>query len=604
MAKKLIVRTEFTAVDGMTSVVRKMTAGVRTFGKTAVASFAKVERGARRLAATSQGLSNKLFNLRNAAGVLAAGFAIKKTLDMSTAVAKVGDEAAKTSRLMGLSAETLQEFRFAADRQGVSAEMLDKSFIALQKRVGELKLGTGSLFAFLNKTGNQALIKQLKSAKSTEEAFSILQKTISSIKDPTQRAAFASAAFSRSGIEMLKVIDAGSEGITKLREDARKYGGVVSNEAALASEEFIDAQTNMNFAIKGLTNTLGVALMPKVKEITERITNWIGENKDLVKVKVAAFAERVGKTIDFVVRNADKLITGLKILIGLFVGLKAVTIASKVAMIAMQAATISYNVATKTFGVITKVATAIQWAWNAAMLANPIVWIVAGIALLIAAIAALIIWWEDIIKWVKESDNVFAKLIRFAITPLVIAFKIAGAVISWISDKISELIEWVKTSDSGFAKFLRGAISAAIRSFQIIGDIISWVSEKFSELVDWVSTSDSGFAKFIRGAIEPLIKGFEMIGQLIDDIFGTTDAELSLQQRGINPATLTNEQLGISGNVPEAEANKIRTQQIEKMSTNNAKVDIDINDKSGLADVTKSKGANINLSKTLSWQSM
>lgn len=602
MAKKLIVKTEFTAVDGMTSVVKKMTAGVRAFGKTAVASFAKVERGARKLAATSQGLSNKLFNLRNAAGVLAAGFAIKKTLDMSTAVAKVGDEAAKTSRLMGLSAETLQEFRFAADRQGVSAEMLDKSFIALQKRVGELKLGTGSLFAFLNKTGNTALIKQLKGAKSTEEAFSILQKTIAGIKDPTQKAAFASAAFSRSGIEMLKVIDAGSEGLTKLREDARKYGGVVSNEAAMASEEFIDAQTNMNFAIKGLTNTLGIALMPKVKEITERITNWIGENKDLVKVKVAAFADKIGKTIDFVVRNADKLIIGLKILIGLFVGLKAVTIASKVAMVSMQAATIAYNVATKTFSTITKVATAVQWAWNAAMLANPIVLIVVAVIALIAAIAALIIWWEDIIKWVKESDNVFAKLIRLALTPLMLTIKVIGIVISWLVEKFKQLIKWVQTSDSGFAKFIRGSLQFISDLFTTIGNIIDWLVDKWRQMVDWVANSDSGFAKFIRGALEPLIKGFQLLGDLIDGIFGTDDANLTLEQKGINPATLTNEQLGISSSVPEAEANKIRTQQIEKLTTNNAKVDIDINDKSGLADITKNAGANINLTKTLGWQ--
>jgi hypothetical protein len=389
--------------------------------------------------------------------------------------------------------------------------MLDKSLIALQKRTGELKAGTGSLYTYLNKTGNTALLKQLQNAKGTEEAFDLVQKAIASVEDPTQKAALASNAFSRSGIEMLKFLDAGEEGIKGLREEARKYGGVISNEAAAASEKFVDAQTNMRFALKGLTNTLGSSLMPEIQKIFERITEWIAANREVVRSKIESFAKKTGKALSFLAKNAGKIVTVLKVLITSFIAFKAT-------MLAIKAASAAYNGAMTAFSVATKVATAAQWLFNTAMLANPLTWIVIAIIAVIAAIGLLIYYWKDIVNWVKTSNNWFAKLIRAAIFPLVIAFKTLGAIFSWISEKISQLVEWVKTSDSGFAKFLRGAINGIIYAFQVMGDVISWISTKFSELVEWVKTSDSWFAKFIRGAIDFSKKLLGFLGKVWNTI--------------------------------------------------------------------------------------
>lgn len=455
---------------------------------------------------------NKKFGGLGALGLsFGAGYAIKKTLQTASAVAKVGDEAAKTGRLMGISAESLQEFRFAADRQGVSAEMLDKSLIALQKRTGELKSGTGSLYAYLNKTGSKALLRQLRNVKGTEEAFNLLQKAIADTKDPTQKAALASNAFSRSGIEMLKFLEAGEEGIKGLREEARKYGGVISNEAAAASEKFVDAQTNMRFALKGLTNTLGSALMPEIQKIFERITEWIAANREVVRSKIESFAKKVGSALSFLAKNAGKIVTVLKIFAISLIALKAAMAIIKVGMAGYDAALWVQEKALNK-------ATRAQWKHNLSMLASPFTWIVIAIVAVVAAIGLLIYYWKDIVNWVKTSNNWFAKLIRAAIFPLVIAFKTLGAIFSWISEKISQLVEWVKTSDSGFAKFLRGAINGIIYAFQVMGDVISWISTKFSELVEWVKTSDSWFAKFIRGAIDFSKKLLGFLGKVWNTI--------------------------------------------------------------------------------------
>lgn len=574
MATTLIVKTQFTAVDKLSATMKRMTSATVNFGKKTVATFARVERASRRLNNSAKNLSDRLFNLRNAAGVLAAGFAIKKTFDMASGVAAVGDEAAKTSRMMGLSAEALQEFRFAADRQGVSNSMLDKSFIALQKRVGELKLGTGSLYSFLNKTGNQALIKQLKTANSTEEAFTILQKAINGIEDPTQKAAFAAAAFSRSGVEMLKFLDAGEMGIKGLREEARKYGGVISNDAAKASEDFIDAQTNMNFALDGLKATIGVALMPKVKEIIEGISDWTVKNKGLLKVKVESFVKKLSKGLDFLWKNASKIVTTLKILIGVFVALKAVMFATNAIMAVMKAGQIAYNIAIGSYKAIAAIATAAQWAWNVAMNANPIGIVIIAITALIAIVATLITYWEDIVNWVMTSDNWFAKIVRGSINALIIAFRIIKNAIMIVIETFKYLINWVKTSDNWFAKFVRGSINALVTALTAIGNAFSWIWEK------------------IKKAWDILMKFFNTVGEVggkIAEFFGIGGEE------DVN----VNKNVSVD-NVPEAASNQVITQKFEQ--SQNGKVEMNINDKSGVAEVTKEENVNVKLTKTVGFE--
>jgi hypothetical protein len=182
---------------------------------------------------------------------------------------------------------------------------------------------------------------------------------------------------------------------------------------------------------------------------------------------------------------------------------------------------------------------------------------------------------------------------------LILIIKAIVFVINWLSEKFKQLIHWVKTSDSGFAKFIRGSLRFVAKIFQAIGDVIDWVGEQFNKLGKWVATSDSGFAKFIRGTLKPLIKLFEYIGELIDDIFGSGDDKLTLEEQGIDRSKLTREQLGLSANVPEAEVEKIRTQQIEKTTTNNSKVDININDPGGISDIAADLAPGINLSKTV-----
>lgn len=105
---------------------------------------------------------------------------------------------------------------------------------------------------------------------------------------------------------------------------------------------------------------------------------------------------------------------------------------------------------------------AATWAFTAALLANPITWIVLAVAALIAGIVLLVRNWSKLTAWVKNSDNVFAKMIRFTLIPLKLLFKGIGMAIDWIKERWKAVKEAFKTG--GFLAGIK-AIGKSILSF-------------------------------------------------------------------------------------------------------------------------------------------
>lgn len=416
------VSAAFKAIDGMTAPFRRMAAGAKASASSMQANFAHAERSLRKLKGGIDGTMDKIFNLRNAAGVLAAGWAVNKSYEMVVGVAAVGDEAAKTGKQLGMSAEALQELRFAADRENVSSELLTNGLKKLNKNVGDLQMNSGALYSMFKDT-NPAFVQQLKGVQSNEQAFELLIKQIEKAPNRFQQTAIAQAAFGKAGGDMLKFIDAGSAGIASLREEARKYGGVVSNEAAAAAEEFMDRQTDMNFAITGAKNIIGSQMMPAIQGVFEKTTAWITANRELISVKAKEFVEGLSKTLMFLFNNFETIITVVKttviVLGSMFVISKLISLFTMLSTVIgfVKTAFVLYNIAAKASAVWTGVMTAATWLFNAALWANPIMWIVAAIIALIAVVVILVLKWKEITKWFNESS----KAVKMLLTPLIIA---------------------------------------------------------------------------------------------------------------------------------------------------------------------------------------
>jgi hypothetical protein len=126
------------------------------------------------------------------------------------------------------------------------------------------------------------------------DAMAAIADKMQMIENPAERAAIAAALFSRSGIGMVNMLGKGSEALQQLRDDARKTGYVLSEDAARGAEAFADAQLDAQLVIKGLKNTIGAELMPVVTRSMKTFSAWAVTNRD----DIADFARTASEKLE------------------------------------------------------------------------------------------------------------------------------------------------------------------------------------------------------------------------------------------------------------------------------------------------------------------
>ena len=121
-------------------------------------------------------------------GILAFVYFLTLSILISKAFGGATDDGIdpKTAGKLGIGIEALQEFRYAAERSGISTATFDSSLTAMQKRLGEAAQGTGAAKKALDQIGLSAsdLI-----AMGPERAMGAIAHKLQGIEAPAERAA-------------------------------------------------------------------------------------------------------------------------------------------------------------------------------------------------------------------------------------------------------------------------------------------------------------------------------------------------------------------------------------------------------------------------------
>jgi hypothetical protein len=184
-----------------------------------------------------------------AAGFVAFGAMksfVTNSLEAAGAIKDVSDTA-------GITTDTLQEMRHVTSMFGVSAEQADQGLQKFNKSIGELRAGSGSLYSYLTKT-DKALLSQVQSARSTDDALDLVFKSMNNVADSSERSTLAVAAFGKSGQRM--AIMAGD--YENLRKEARDLGLVIESSLIENADEAGDKLDTMAQVIK--TQLMGAVL--------------------------------------------------------------------------------------------------------------------------------------------------------------------------------------------------------------------------------------------------------------------------------------------------------------------------------------------------------
>ncbi|MEW5422653.1 hypothetical protein [Amorphus sp. 3PC139-8] len=320
---KIVVRADDRATRTFRSIGRNMQAMARNTG---LSRMAREMRGVGRAARPLMGASAGLVRSLGALSGIAAALSFAGAAASMRSFANEMDGLAKLGRQVGFTVQQLRDLHYTGELIGVSGETIDASVQAMTKRIGELKAGTGSLNTYLKKT-NPALLEQLKNTTSGAEAFELL---ISAMRDlpAAERNAFAAAAFSRSGQNLVRFAQESGEAIRNYIKEGRNLGGVVSDEDAAAAEAFNDELFRTSYALKGLKVTIGKELLPQITPMITSLKEWVATNKEVVSGRLLGGLDtmvdlfdrvnwsRVGRTFTAVARAGRDLAQSLSGFVG------------------------------------------------------------------------------------------------------------------------------------------------------------------------------------------------------------------------------------------------------------------------------------------------
>jgi hypothetical protein len=305
------------AVDKATGPLRKInaniakfTAPVRKLGNSFAAlsseaglpklmkGFGNVGSAMGKVGRESLALGAKIFAMAGAAGF--ALFSIVK------GAVDAGDKLGEMSARVGLTVDAYASLQHAAGQADIEQEAFNAGMNTFVKNVGQAKAGTGRLLGFLNKV-SPTLAKQVKGAKTSEEAISLMTDALTKVEDPAKRAALAQAAFGNT--QFGQFFGQGSEAIQKMQAEFMRLTGSQEDFVKNAGD-LDDAMKKTEAAFLGLRSAAFGALFPAFTKLSETVTEFVVKNRD----GISKWATETGAAIQRWVQGGgiERLVQGFK----------------------------------------------------------------------------------------------------------------------------------------------------------------------------------------------------------------------------------------------------------------------------------------------------
>lgn len=225
----------------------------------------------------------KSFTIAGGAVTAAFGVMIKKTAD-------AGDQINDMSKRTGVGTDVLSAYKLAADKSGTSLEGLATGLRGLANNMqGAMDKGSAQAKMF-NDLGISVTDAEGKMRPLNDVMLDVSDR-FAKMPDGAGKAALAMDIFSRSGMEMIPLLNLGRQGLEDEAKAAESLGLVFSKDAAAACDEFNDSVAELKGGMQGVVIQIGTALMPAVKDLIDKVTTivssvtaWAKEHPELTKV--------------------------------------------------------------------------------------------------------------------------------------------------------------------------------------------------------------------------------------------------------------------------------------------------------------------------------
>lgn len=254
---------------------------------------ANFDAGAKKAQSSLAGLTSSIKGF--AAGALGALSFGAVTAVLQATINRL-DDLNKVSQKIGIPVEQLSGLEYAAKLADISVEGLQTSMKKLSVGLADFASGGKSDAAeALKAMGINALDANGK-LRPTSDILRDIADKFAGYKDGAEKSALAVALFGRAGLDMIPLLNAGSQGIKEATDQAQAFGTVVTKEAAQAAEDFNDNLTRLTEAGRGLVTQIVSNILPTLVDVTNQFVAAAGKGGEFTSVSDSIKASLLGMT--------------------------------------------------------------------------------------------------------------------------------------------------------------------------------------------------------------------------------------------------------------------------------------------------------------------
>jgi len=243
------------------------------------------------------------FATRAVAGIGAA-LSIRALTRYTTSAISAADSIGKMAQTAGVTAERLQELRFAFGQlAGTTDSEVDASLRRFNRRLGLAADGTGAAKDTFGELGI-AIADAGGNLRNTEAVLEDTLFELSQIDDASRRAAKASEIFGEdAGPALAGALSEGQEAVQRLSQEARDLGIILGDDAVKSAEALADQMDILN---KTMMVNFQEGLMSSLAGDADSFSEAIADQQFQDGLKT--LGEFIGESLSFLVENADTII--------------------------------------------------------------------------------------------------------------------------------------------------------------------------------------------------------------------------------------------------------------------------------------------------------
>jgi phage-related tail protein len=357
------------------------------------------------------------------------GFALYEVVG---GTARAGVNAVRAAGRIGLTVEKYQELAYAARAAGLETEDFDASMAKFSRTIGQVALRNKAANEGFRRLGINVFDADHR-LRPIDELLGEVADRLNQLDDPLKRAAISSLLFGRQGSRLTEFLKGGAAGFAKMGAEAHELGVVLSKEDAEASKEFVHSWHQVEEALTGARNVIGVALLPAFQELAVKLRDFLVGHRAELSEWARKFARDLPAAVDKLVRVMGELLDALEPLVKAFAWLVD-TVGPVPVLLGAIGTVLAVTVVP---AVLSSVAA--LYTLSAALVGTPAGWVVLAITAVVLAIGLLIVdvlllasQWKFIWQAMRIEFDVFKFYLKGAVWQLL-------APVRWIEDEWSKL---------------------------------------------------------------------------------------------------------------------------------------------------------------------